>query len=328
MDNIKPVIFPNKDGIQLFGMLHQPENNSQKRDAAIILLSPGVKMRVAPHRLYNEMSKHFVDMGFTVLRFDFYGLGDSGGDIREKYLADFYNSVQVGRYMDDTIASMDWMEAEYGFSKFILSGLCGGAITGLLTGPNDKRVDSLLALGIPVILDSTDIDHSRNMTGGQLDLMRKGYFIRLFNVKSWLRLLTFKSDYKIIWKALSQSVKNKKLLSKKQKNGKKDDVIKMEKNANNFNDHFPVAFFDMLKSSRKILFIFSGADRLHWEFEEKFSNPYHEKLVQYESLFEVYIVKDANHIFSYSKWKQDMLKHAASWLEKNYRSSRNPVDQQ
>jgi len=37
-----------------------------------------------------------------VLRFDFYGLGDSEGEIREPMLADLYGSIQMGRYVKDT----------------------------------------------------------------------------------------------------------------------------------------------------------------------------------------------------------------------------------
>ena len=37
-----------------------------------------------------------------MFRFDFYGLGDSEGEVDEAYLADLYGSVALGRYVDDT----------------------------------------------------------------------------------------------------------------------------------------------------------------------------------------------------------------------------------
>ena len=91
MNKTDAYVFNNKDGLKLFGIYHEPENQV-RRDTAILLLSPGVKMRVAPHRLYNKMAEQFVTMGFPVFRFDFYGLGDAEGEISDPILADVYNS--------------------------------------------------------------------------------------------------------------------------------------------------------------------------------------------------------------------------------------------
>ena len=45
---------------------------------------------------------------------------------------------------------------KHGIEKFILSGLCGGAITGLLTSEHDTRVEALLGLGMPVVFDVSE----------------------------------------------------------------------------------------------------------------------------------------------------------------------------
>ena len=124
--SVTPVTFLNKDGQRLFGIFHEP---AQRRvaDTAILQLSPGVKMRVAPHRLYNKMTARFVELGYPVFRFDFHALGDSEGEAPEPMLADFYGATQVGRYISDTISAMDWSR-EKGLTRFIASGLCALAI--------------------------------------------------------------------------------------------------------------------------------------------------------------------------------------------------------
>jgi len=311
MNNQQAVFFSNKEGLNLFGILHSPEKEKDK-NICILLLSPGVKMRVAPHRLYNRMSSQLVSLGFTVFRFDFCGLGDSEGEVQEKMLADFYTTVQKGRYSDDTLAAMDWVQNEKKIDRFILSGLCGGAITGLLAGARDDRVEALLGLGIPVILDGANTDHNKHMTSGQVNRMKGGYFRKLLNFKSWVRLLTFKSNYSVIAKVIKQII----LSNKKPIDNSNPDNKKLSEN--NFNPYFSPAFFEWMKNSKKIFFIFSGADRLTWEFDEKFAVPEQQKLIQYKHLYQVYTVPEANHIFTFTEWYDEMMKQINLWLEENY----------
>ena len=174
MNRTHVATFANRDGHMLVGILHEPVAQA-RRDVAIILLSPGVKNRVAPHRLYNKMAAEYASLGFWVLRFDFYGLGDAEGEVGERLLADLYRSIQLGRYVDDTRCAMDWMQHTYGIPKFVLGGLCGGAITGLLAGAKDHDVVGLLGLGVPVILDGSNVDKVRNLTVGQIGGLRAKY---------------------------------------------------------------------------------------------------------------------------------------------------------
>lgn len=308
-----PVTFQNKLGHRLFGMVHRPAKPCMS-GAAIILLSPGVKMRVAPHRLYLDMSERFVTLGYTVLRFDFYGLGDSEGEVQEEYLADLYGAVQVGRYIDDTIAAMDWMQRTYGVTKFIASGLCGGAITGLLAAVKDPRIIGLLGLAIPVIIDGSRIDFNRYMTDAQLNMTRDGYLRKLLTPKawrSWIRLLTFQSDYKTIVRSLFKPV-----LAKLRKGNPVVPAATGSEPADNTNPYFAQAVRLMLSTSRPISLIFAEMDRLYWEFEKKFVERNRSVLDSYADWYEVHVTKDANHIFSFREWEDDMLDHCTKWLRR------------
>lgn len=308
---VSPVTFQNKAGHRLFGMVHRPVKSCAS-GAAIILLSPGVKMRVAPHRLYLNMAERFAEMGFTVLRFDFYGLGDSEGEAEEECLADLYGAVQVGRYINDTIAAMDWMQRTYGINRFIASGLCGGAITGLLTAVRDQRIICLLGLAIPVILDGTHIDFAKYMTDAQLRGTRDGYVRKLWDLgawRSWVRLVTFQSDYKLIVRSLF-----KPLLVKRRQDKPAAVVVAQSEPADNTNPCFAPAFFNMVSSARYIYLIFAGSDRLLWEYETKFVGRNRAKLESCRSQYEIHVTKDANHIFSFLEWEEDMLGQCSRWL--------------
>lgn len=308
---VLPVTFQNKAGHRLFGMIHRPVKPCAS-SAAIILLSPGVKMRVAPHRLYLDMAERFAALGYPVLRFDFYGLGDSEGEAEEEYLADLYGAVQVGRYIDDTIAAMDWMQRTYGTQKFIISGLCGGAITGLLTAVRDQRISCLLGLAIPVILDGTHIDFAKYMTDAQLRGTRDGYVRKLWDLgawRSWVRFLTFQSDYRLIFRSLLKPLLvNRGTSSAPQLTGQSEE-------RDNTNPYFAPAFFNMVSSSRHVYLIFAGSDRLLWEYETKFVERNRAKLESCKSWYEIHVTKDANHIFSFREWEEDMLDQCSRWLQ-------------
>lgn len=307
---IIPVTFKNKDGLRLFGMLHRPLHSGIS-NMAILLLSPGVKMRVAPHRLYNKMADRFVELGYPVLRFDFYGLGDSEGEVTEEYLADLYGSVQAGRYIGDTVSAMDWMEQDHGISKFIAGGLCGGALTGLLTAAQDSRIIALVGLSIPVILDGSKVDFGKYMTDAQLKGLRETYYSKIVGPqawRSWIRFLTFKSDYQIILRSVFKP------LLESLRGGKKCPAsLPREEVKDNTNPYFAQAFRRMA-SSRPIFLVFAEMDRLYWEFQKKFIERHREELQSCREKYEVHLVKQANHIFSYREWESEMLDLSCRWL--------------
>jgi uncharacterized protein len=314
VSSLIPVSFPNQDGLRLFGILHQPAV-AREPGVAILLLSPGVKMRVAPHRMYNKMADRFVAMGYPVLRFDFHGLGDSDGETTEENLADLYAATQVGRYVADTVAAMDWMQETYGFSRFIAAGLCGGALTGLLTAERDSRITGLLGLSIPVILDGSNVDASQYMTTAQLEGTRDGYLKKANPFKggglqSWIRLLTFQSDYRMITRSLMKPI-----LARLRRSEAPAATPAAAQPADNTNPYFAPAFRQMVSTSRRVLLIFAEADRLFWEFEAKYMERHRASIEPYAQWYRVHVTRQANHIFSFGEWQQDMLDQCCGWLE-------------
>jgi hypothetical protein len=301
--DVEAVRFTKANGRALYGMLHTVERG--RGDVGIIILSPGIKNRVAPHRLYVKMAKMFQEMGYEVFRFDPEGLGDSDGEIDVALAADLYRSIQTGRFVEDTIEAMDWMEKERGISRFVLSGLCGGAITGLLAGAEDPRVAGLHSLGIPVILDGSEVDSSRFITDGQLDRLKKGYLRKLTDPRSWIRLLSFKSDFGMLFRSFFR------------KKSPQEPAT-----TDNYNPLFSQAFEQFAAAGKKMLLVFSGADRLYWEFQEKFLDRHGALAERYRESYSIHVIEEANHIFSFEEWQRDMLSVSRAWLIGNFPASR------
>lgn len=317
-----PVTFTNRHGLRLFGILHTPAV-PRTHDLAVVLLSPGVKMRVGPQGLYTRMAEEIAALGIPVLRFDFYGLGDSEGTLTEDLLRDVYNHIEVGRFVDDTLDCMNWMQQQYGTQRFILSGLCGGAITGLLAGGRDARVAGLLALGITPVLASRTADPAMYMTVGELVNIRRTYIEKLLNPKAWLRLLTFQSDMTLIRRTLFGPLEarlNAFFAKAKATATVPEDTTAAPSEYDNANPLFPPAFFAMLTGQRPMLLVFGGSDRLQWEYEEKFAARYTERLKALPPVSDVHVIKQANHVLSLDEWQREMLEVTTSWLRRRFPS--------
>jgi len=304
----EPVSFPNRQGLMLHGMLHAPDP-THARGVCILLLSPGIKGRVGPHRLYLKISEPLVQAGFHVLRFDFYGLGDSAGELDERVMADMYNSIQGGRYVDDTIAAMDWMAAHHGISRFVGSGLCGGSISALLTAQGDRRIEALLGIGLPSTLEGGVQNFDRFMTRGQLRQEGRSYLRRILDPQAWRRFLSGKSGYRLIARALRELVMPSK---------SKPAPPAAEAAPDNANPLFAPAFLAILKARRPILLHFSSGDRHRFNFGEKFEERYAAEIAAIGHGYDVHLIDEANHVLSESRWIGQLLARTLAWLDRHY----------
>jgi uncharacterized protein len=313
VSEVEAVSFTNRAGQNLVGTLHRPAR-PRPGMPAVVLLSPGVKMRVGPGRLYLPLTEMLVAEGFPVLRFDFFGLGDSEGELAEKLLPDVYNHIEVGRYVDDTLAALDWLRDTHGFQRFVLGGLCGAAITALLAAQRDPRVEGLLSLGMTVTLASNAATPAKYMSGRELDAMRGLYLRKLFNPKAWLRFLTFRSDYSVAWRAMLRLIRKPK---PKLVVAAPETPVPAEQRGN-ANPLFPPAYFDFLKRGGHALMLFSEKDRLYSDYEEKFVQPYAEPLRPLAAQIEQHLVTSANHVLSLPEWRREMVDTSRAWLNRRY----------
>jgi len=306
MTHRRAVTFRNAAGELLFGIVDEPAH--ARSDIGIVLLSPGVKSRVAPHRLYNKIARRLVRLGFRVLRFDFAGLGDSEGVIQERLLPDLYRSIQLGRYVGDTLAAVDWMRDHAGTPRVILGGLCGGALTGLLAAEASEHVAGLFGLGMPVILDGSEVDKVATMSQGELRNMRRKYLAKVLDPTSWLRVITLRTDFRLAWRSL-----------KARSHARRHAVSSVPAVlGDNGNQKFSRALFSMLERRRPTLLLFGGADRLYWEYREKFADPHATLLAPYADRLEVRTIEHANHVLTLGEWQEEFFGHCERWLTAHF----------
>jgi pimeloyl-ACP methyl ester carboxylesterase len=314
------VTLRNTAGHALHCILESPASGVVRRDVACVLLSPGVKMRVAPHRLYRKVAQEFLSRGIAVLRVDFHGLGDSEGELPEAQLDQLYREVQLGRHVDDVHAALEFVAKQLGVQRFVVGGLCGGALTGLLTAPRDPRIVGLYAIGIPVILDGTGQHAAANMTHGQLDSLRTRYLQKLLQPQAWLRLLSFRTDFRLMLRSVFKVFRGGGGRgAKAQAEGVPPPVAPL---AANLNMSFVRAFFHLIAQRTPMLLVFSGADRLHFEYQEKVLGPWGPALERAASKPTLAVVPQANHILGDPAWVQQSRKVTGEWLDLHFPATR------
>lgn len=164
------------DDARLFGILTLPSlplHQTQKLPV-FVFLSCGVLHRVGPLRLYVRLARALAQMGFSSLRVDLTGRGDSPGrpDLRneQSLIADHKEIVSI-------------LEARLGQSQFVLAGLCSGADNALMLAQADQRVIGLLLMDPTVYPD----DGYRVRKFFQR-LASPARYMNPVNYVSWLRL--------------------------------------------------------------------------------------------------------------------------------------------
>ncbi|MCC7003474.1 MAG: hypothetical protein IT357_15060 [Gemmatimonadaceae bacterium] len=308
----RAITFRNAEGRQLFGTLHAPAVRRPDLPA-IVLFSPGAKMRVGPGRLYIPLTEVLTDLGYVVLRFDVFGLGDSEGELEESLLVDVYSNIQVGRYVADGIAALTWLKREEGISRYIVGGLCGGALTGLLVAERELGIEAILSFGMPVTLDSDSAIPSKYLTRHDLAQLRRGYLAKLFNPEAWLRLLTFRSDLGTIFRSVVAGVTDRLRRSGGTGGAARTATLPPEQLAN-VNPLFPTAYFSFLGRGGRALMVFSEKDRMLGDWREKFVDLYPEQMRRFAPQITEHVVAGANHVLSERAWQQEMHEVARRWL--------------
>lgn len=117
----------------LMGVLTEPSaEQARKNVPAIVMANVGLNPRVGPQRCWVELSRALAKLGFSALRFDLNGLGDS------LPRRDARNDLE--RAQADLAEALDFLQKKRGFSQFVLVGLCSGVDPVHRVSTADDRV--------------------------------------------------------------------------------------------------------------------------------------------------------------------------------------------
>ena len=117
------------------GMLHKP----RRKSAPLVIIIHGYfsSDKLGPARLYVQIARALVAIGFHVLRFDFTGFGESDGEMK---------SVTLNSELEDGQAVISYMEKLGYKSGIILLGHSFGSNLSILLAERCKAVAKVLGI--------------------------------------------------------------------------------------------------------------------------------------------------------------------------------------
>ena len=130
--NVEAFFFGDR-ATQLFACHHPPSASASEYGA--VLCYPMGHEYVRTHRLYRFLARRLADAGFHVLRFDYFGTGDSAGEFEE---------ARLERWVDDTRAAFGELRRRFLVRHVYAAGLRLGAAVALLAGIKHGGLDGLV----------------------------------------------------------------------------------------------------------------------------------------------------------------------------------------
>ncbi len=159
----------------LVGILSRP---AQPRGVGLVVVVGGAQYRVGAHRQFLLLARCLAQAGYPVLRFDFHGMGDSGGEAR--------GFESVGEEIAAAVQAL--REACPQVRQVALWGLCDGASAALMyAGEAGRPAVSGLCLLNPWVRSEVSLARTH---------VKHYYRARLLQGDLWRKLLTGRFDWR------------------------------------------------------------------------------------------------------------------------------------
>lgn len=266
-------------GEPLLGILAQPEKPAAA--IGVVLVVGGPQYRVGSHRQFVLLARALAAGGYPVLRFDYRGMGDSGGPQRDFEHVD-----------EDIAAAIAAMQAACpGLERVVLWGLCDAASAALLywEKTRDPRIAGFCLLN-PWVRSEATLARTQ---------VKHYYGRRLLQREFWLKLLSGK----VAFGALTGFLRN---LGKSAGGGKKVDERGYQQRMADAWGAFP----------GKIMLALSGDDYTAKEFLEcAGSDPAWSGALAQPNVRR-FDLDEADHTFSRAEWRGTVERWSLEWLAK------------
>jgi len=281
-----PLLINCQDSPQI-GILHKPEN--PKKTAIVVVVAGGPQYRVGCARQIILWSRRLAVEGYPVLRFDYRGFGDSGGEFEG------FESVD-----DDIKSAIDQLYTEMPeIENTVLWAECNAASSVMMYAWKDARVKHLIMQNPWV----------RNEATQAKTYIKHYYLMRIMQKSFWLKLFSFKfNPFKSLFSLLNLWETSKGL---KSQHGSPSDQAFVELSTYQEKMREGLALF-----SGDVLLFMSGLSLIGKEFDELVNVSVRWQQVIDETQLTRIDEPNADHTFSSAVDREKLINNAIAWLNK------------
>jgi exosortase A-associated hydrolase 1 len=271
-------------GETLFGVLHRPVTPGHR---GVVIVVGGPQTRVGSHRQFVLLARALAAAGVAALRFDYRGMGDSSGSVRD------FTTINA-----DIRAAVDCLfQLVPGINDVALWGLCDAASAAMFYAPHDPRVGGI-ALANP---------WARTDAGQARAIIHDYYLRRIMDPNLWRKILRGEFE----WRASIASFGA--VLRKGLGRARKKTV----ENVAEGDMPFPLRekMHEGLRRYRgRVLLLLSGDDLTAREFKDMLAESWSWRRLIRASRVVHHDLAEMNHTFSRAAWRDEIARRTLDWL--------------
>lgn len=268
------------EGETLVGVVAHPESPST---AGVVIAVGGPQYRAGSHRQFTLLARHLAEAGYPSLRFDFRGMGDSGG-----------SPMRFDTTAPDIAAALAALKRHVPtLERTVLWGLCDAASAALLYWheTHDPRISGLCLLN-PWVRSEATLARTH---------VRHYYGRRLRTAEFWKKLLSGGIDVR---SAFGEAIIKARQTFLSSDGPRETAALPFQQRMAMAWQAFPAP----------ILVILSENDLTAREFRDTVDRDPGWKGALSRPGVEVVEVADADHTFSTRRWRQQVADACAAWL--------------
>ena len=278
---VQPVIFK-CEGSRLIGVVTRPE---RPHKTGVVVVVGGPQYRAGSHRQFTLLARELAQNSIASIRFDYRGMGDSEGEMRN------FENIDA-----DIKSAVDALMAQVPEIKQIaLWGLCDGASAALYYSQTDARVKGLMLLN-PWVHSATGAARAR---------LKYYYLDRLLSLSFWTKLLGGKVKLNASLSDLTDAAR--------QVREPEEAALRAT------NRQGAVGYIDRMLTALKkytgsVHIILSGKDLTAQEFRALQQHNKNWNTACNRAQNKMTVLKEANHTFSEAAWRKQVETLTVNWI--------------
>jgi len=236
--------------------------------------------------------------GFSSCRFDFSGIGESEGCFDSDCVLQLWHQIQHGYFVEQFSTVLNQFTTGSKYDDVVLMGLCGGAISSLLTAIEHASVKSIILIGLPIEVEGAPSLATKGTSA------IPGISSRLLSRKEWRKLFSAITELSVLKESITSLVN---------KNGQ-DRNTGVPANANStYAVLLRESIEKYIRSGRKILLVYGETDTYYKQFECEIEPWLKSK--SYFDKIDLVVIRNGNHSLALPECQDRFYKHLLQFLK-------------